>query len=51
MVVPIYAYLNLKMLGPAGTIIVGTTVQHSSECEVKCCDLTEGNAFAHEPSN
>lgn len=42
MVVPNYTYLNLKMLGPTGTIIIGTTAQHAYECEVECCDLAEG---------
>lgn len=51
MVVPNYAYLKLKMPGLAGTIIVGTTIQHSYECKVKCCDLAEGTTFAHETSN
>jgi hypothetical protein len=30
------------MLGPVGTITVGTTVCHAYECEVECCYLVEG---------
>lgn len=29
MVVPNYTYLKLKMLGPVGTITVGTMLQHT----------------------
>ena len=38
MVIPNYTYLKLKMLGPGGVIIVGTSFQRAYECEVKCCD-------------
>jgi hypothetical protein len=34
MVVPNYTYLNLKILGPKGIIIVGTTYQHAFENDV-----------------
>ena len=34
---PNYTYLKLKMLGPHGVIIVGTSFQHAYECEVECC--------------
>ena len=46
MVIPNYTYLMLKMLGPAGTITVGTTVLHEYECKVECCDLAEGHRQA-----
>lgn len=39
--IPNYTYLNIKMLGLAATIIVGTTVHHAYDCEVECCDLAE----------
>jgi hypothetical protein len=29
-------------------IIVGTTVRHAYECEVKCCDLVEGATTKQE---
>lgn len=51
MVVPNYTYLKLKMLGPTGTITVGTTTQHVYECDIKRCDLAEGTALALEPSD
>ena len=38
MVVPNYAYLKLKMLGPRGVITVGTSFQRAYECEVEYCD-------------
>ena len=38
MAVPNYTYLKLKMSGPSGVIIVGTSFQHAYECEVECCD-------------
>ena len=37
MAVPSYTYLKLKMLGPHGVIIVGTSFQQAYECEVECC--------------
>jgi len=40
MVVPNYTYLKLKMLGPHGVIIVGTSFQRAYECEVECCGHT-----------
>lgn len=48
MVFPNYTYLKLKMSGPVGTIIVGTTTWHVYECEVECCDLAEGAATNQE---
>ena len=35
-----YTYLKLKMSGPGGVIIVGTSFQRAYECEVECCDHT-----------
>ena len=37
MAVPNYTYLKLKMPGPRGVIIVGTSFQRAYECEVQCC--------------
>ncbi|XP_066373366.1 uncharacterized protein [Miscanthus floridulus] len=42
MAIPNYTYLKLKMLGPHGVIIVGTSIQWAYECEVECC----GHAIA-----
>jgi hypothetical protein len=36
MTIPNYTYLKLKILGPAGTITVGTMARHTYECEVGC---------------
>ncbi|XP_066311143.1 uncharacterized protein [Miscanthus floridulus] len=38
MAVPNYTYLKLKILGPSGVVIVGTSFQRAYECEVECCD-------------
>ena len=38
MAVPNYTYLKLKMLGSGGVITIGTSFQHTYECEVECCD-------------
>ena len=50
MVIPNYTYLMLKMLGPAGTITVGSTVLHEYECKVECYDLAEGTTAKQELS-
>jgi hypothetical protein len=44
MVVPNYTYLKLKMLGPRGTITVGSTYRHAYECNVECVEYTEAIA-------
>ena len=36
MAVPNYTYLKMKMLGPCGVITIGTSFQHTYECEVEC---------------
>ncbi|XP_066316400.1 uncharacterized protein [Miscanthus floridulus] len=36
--VPNYTYLKLKILSPSAIITIGTSFQHSYECEVECCD-------------
>ncbi|XP_066316460.1 uncharacterized protein [Miscanthus floridulus] len=38
MVIPNYTHLKLKMSGPRGVITVGTSFQHTYECEVECCE-------------
>jgi hypothetical protein len=40
MVVPNYTYLKLKMRGPRGVVIIGTSFQCTYECEVECYELT-----------
>jgi hypothetical protein len=44
MVVPNYTYLKLKMLGPKGTITVGSTYHHAYECNVECVEYAEAIA-------
>jgi hypothetical protein len=44
MVVPNYTYLKLKMSGPKGTIIVGSTYRHAYECDVECVEYAEALA-------
>jgi hypothetical protein len=44
MVVPNYTYLKLKMPGPNGTIIVGSTHRHAYECDVECVEYAEAIA-------
>jgi hypothetical protein len=39
---------EVKMSGLIGTITMGTTVQHTYECKVECCDLIEGAAAGQE---
>jgi hypothetical protein len=44
MAVPNYTYLKLKMLGPKGTITVGSTYRHAYECDVECVEYAEAIA-------
>jgi hypothetical protein len=44
MAVPNYTYLKLKMPGPNGVIIVGSTYQHAYECDVECVEYAEALA-------
>jgi hypothetical protein len=39
--VPNYTYLKLKMPGPNGVIIVGSTYRHAYECDVECVEYAE----------
>jgi hypothetical protein len=36
MVVPIYTYIKLKMLGPNGVITIGPSYEHTYKCDVEC---------------
>jgi hypothetical protein len=44
MPVPNYTYLKLKMLGPKGTITIGSTYRHAYECDVECVEYAEALA-------
>jgi hypothetical protein len=39
-----YTYLKLKMLGPKGTITIGSTYRHAYECDVECVEYAEAIA-------
>jgi hypothetical protein len=41
MAVPNYTYLKLKMPGPNGIIIIGSTYRHVYECDVECMEYAE----------
>ena len=41
MAIPNYTYLKLKMLGPNGVIIVGSTYEHAYDCDVECIEYAE----------
>jgi hypothetical protein len=38
---PNYTYLNLKIPGPKGVIIVGPSYEHAYECDVECIEHRE----------
>jgi hypothetical protein len=44
MAVPNYTYLKLKMLGPNGTITIGSMYRHTYECDVECVEYAEAIA-------
>jgi hypothetical protein len=44
MAIPNYTYLKLKMPGPNGTIIVGSTYRHAYECDMECVEYVEAIA-------
>jgi len=41
MVVPIYTYLKLKMVGPKGVITVSSSYEHAYESDVECVEYGE----------
>jgi hypothetical protein len=45
MVVPNYTYLKMKMPGPKGVIIVGSSIEHAFYCDVECVEHTEALAL------
>jgi hypothetical protein len=45
MAVPNYAYLKMKMLGPKGVIIVGSSIEHAFDCDVECVEHIEALAL------
>jgi hypothetical protein len=49
MVVPIYTYLKMKMPGPNGVIIVGSSIEHAFACDVECEEHAEDLALDEAP--
>jgi hypothetical protein len=45
MAVPNYTYLKMKMPGPNGVIIVGSSIEHAFDCDVECVVHTEALAL------
>jgi hypothetical protein len=41
MVAPNYTCLKMKMPGPKGVIIVGSSIEHAFDCDVECVEHTE----------
>jgi hypothetical protein len=41
MAVPNYTYLKMKMSGPKGVITVGSSIEHSFNCDVECVEHAE----------
>jgi hypothetical protein len=43
--VPNYTYLKMKMSGPKGVITVGSSIEHTFDCDVECVEHTEALAL------
>jgi hypothetical protein len=44
MAIPNYTYLKLKMPGPKGVITVGSSFEHTYECDIECIEHMEAQA-------
>jgi hypothetical protein len=42
---PDYTYLKMKMSGPKGVIIVGSSIEHAFDCDVECVEHAEALAL------
>jgi hypothetical protein len=40
-----YTYLRMKMPGPKGVITVGSSIEHTFDCDVECVEHTEALAL------
>jgi hypothetical protein len=49
MAVPNYTYLTMKMPGPKGVIIVGSSIEHAFDCGVECVEHAEALALDEAP--
>jgi hypothetical protein len=45
MAVPNYTYLKMKMPGPKGIITVGSSIEHTFDCDVECMEHAEALAL------
>jgi hypothetical protein len=45
MAVPNYTYLKMKMLRPKGVITMGSSIEHSFDCDVECVEHAEAQAL------
>jgi hypothetical protein len=45
MAVPNYTYLKMKMSGPKGVITVGSSIEHTFDCDVECVEHVEALAL------
>jgi hypothetical protein len=45
MAVPNYTYLKMKMLGPKGVITLGSSIEHTFDCDVECVEHAEALAL------
>jgi hypothetical protein len=45
MAVPNYTYLKMKMPGPNDVLIVGLSIEHAFDCDVKCVEHAEALAL------
>jgi hypothetical protein len=45
MAIPNYTYLKMKMPGPIGIITVGSSIEHTFDCNVECVEYAEALAL------
>jgi hypothetical protein len=45
MAVPNYTYLKMKIPGPKGVITVGSSIEHTFNCDVECIEHAEALAL------
>jgi hypothetical protein len=45
MAVPNYTYLKMKMSGPKGVIIVGSSTEHTFDCDIECVEHAKALAL------
>jgi hypothetical protein len=45
MAVPNYTYLKMKMSGPKGVITMGSSIEHTFDCDIECVEHAEALAL------